>query len=189
MDAQLRLPAFGLASVTRTPCNSDTDSSTVATVSLMQQYIQAASQSPAIQQALSQAMYGIADSAPAWRKADAIWHWVRKNFRFQTDESILATSFGMGPDNELLIRPELFLQVRRGDCDDFSMLTCALLKTAGCTARLVTIAADPSEPQRFSHVYALVVLENGNTIPMDTSHGRYFGWESPRAYRRQEWIS
>src|SRR5579863_743018 len=118
MNAQL--PAFGLASVSRTPCNPEADASVAATIALMQRYIEAASQTPEIQQALVQAMNGVPMSAPAWRKADAIWHWVRRHFRFQSDESILATSFGLGPDNELLIRPELFLRVRRGDCDDFS---------------------------------------------------------------------
>ena len=185
----LQLPAFGLASVERTPCNSDTDASTQATISLMQAYIGAAASHPAIRAAARQAICGIPDYAPAWRKADAIWRWVKRGFRFQTDESILSRSFGLGPENELLIRPELFLVVRTGDCDDFSMLTCALLRAAGLDAQLVTIAADPAEPGRWSHVYAAVVLENGNTIPMDTSHGLYFGWECPRAYRKQEWAS
>lgn len=178
---------FGAALLTRTPCKSDTDSSTAATIGLMQQYILAASQNPDIIAAAQEALRGIPDYAPAWRKADAIWAWVKANFRFQTDEAILAHSFGLGPENELLIRPELFLQVRTGDCDDFSMLTCSLLRAAGVPAQLVTIAADPGEPGRWSHVYAAVVLENNNTIPMDTSHGLYFGWESPRSYRKAAW--
>jgi len=137
----------------------------------MQQYIRAAAVHPAIVDATRQALTCVPAGAPAWRKADAIFAWVKRHQRFETDESILARSFGLGPDNELLIRPELFLRARRGDCDDFTMLTCSMLLAAGVEARMVTIAADGGDPHRFSHVYALAVLENGESIPMDTSHG------------------
>jgi hypothetical protein len=68
-----------------------------------------------------------------------------------------------------------------GDCDDFSMLSCAMLETVGVKSSLVTVAGDTKYPQQFTHIYALA-----NGIPFDSSHGREVGWEIPTT-RKQVW--
>jgi transglutaminase-like putative cysteine protease len=183
------LPSFGMASVDQFPASPDNDQSVAETIALMGGVIDASSQHPDIVQATRAALAGLAQSAPAWRKAQAIFEYVKRHVRFMSDEAILARYFGLGPDFELLIKPELLLRFRRGDCDCFSMLTCSMLTCAGVPCRLVTIAADQDEPDRFSHVYAGAVLETGELLPLDTSHGPYPGWQAPRRYRYQEWAS
>jgi len=69
-----------------------------------------------------------------------------------------------------------------GDCDDFSMLTGAMLLAAGIpSVEVFTVAADGIDPNRWSHVYLVAHLGAGGSEPlvMDCSHGQWFGWEAP----------
>ena len=77
----------------------------------------------------------------------------------------------------------------RGDCDDFTMLLCCFLEVLGCPWEIVTLAVDPHEPERWSHVYAVAVLEDGSLMALDASHGSYPGWEVPGEHmmRYQAW--
>jgi hypothetical protein len=65
------------------------------------------------------------------------------------------------------------------------MLCASMLSTLDVPVEFVTIAADPQDPTRFSHVYCYAVLEDGSLLAMDCSHGTRAGWEAPRAFRRQ----
>jgi transglutaminase-like putative cysteine protease len=183
------IPGIGQIPFSLQPVDSHTDRSTAATIAAMRTCILEAAYSPAVIQAMRQALGPVGLGAPAWRKAQAIWEWMRRNVRFVPDEDALARYFGMPDDVELLQRPELLLLTRRGDCDCFTMLTCAMLAAAGVDYRIVTVKADPQAPDRWSHVYAAAITEQGDEIPMDTSHGRVFGWEVPadRVYARAEW--
>ena len=92
---------------------------------------------------------------------------------------------------EVLIRPvDMSILCSRnrgkGDCDDFSMYAAALLRAKGVPARFCTIAADPEQPNVYSHVY-VVAYPRGRRVPLDVSHGPYAGWESPVRYRIEEW--
>ena len=49
-----------------------------------------------------------------------------------------------------------------GDCDDFSMLTAALLEASGIPWEFVTVAADRDSPGRFSHVYVRALVEEAD---------------------------
>jgi hypothetical protein len=63
----------------------------------------------------------------------------------------------------------------------------ALLMSLGYPVKIITIAADPHEPRRFSHVYMRVML-NGQWIGLDgTQPHAVPGWEPPRFFRRKEW--
>jgi transglutaminase-like putative cysteine protease len=187
--ANFQLPQFGEVSVERFPASPDNDLSVAQTVALMGAVIHASVEHPNVIAATREACAGVAIDAPAWRKAQAIFSWVKRHIRFMTDEAILARYYGLGPDFELLQKPELLLLFRRGDCDCFSMLTCSMLQCAGVPSRLITIAADTDEPERYSHIYAAAELETGELLPMDTSHGPYIGWQAPWCFRRQEWAS
>jgi transglutaminase-like putative cysteine protease len=174
--------------LTIVPCDPDTDRSTAATVALMYQVIAESYRRPEVIRATREACGRCGLLDPAWRKARAIWEWIHRHIRFMSDEQILSQYFGLPEDLELLQRPELLLRTRKGDCDCFTMLTCSMLLAAGVAARIVTIAADPSQPRRWSHVYAVQYDQgSGSETPMDTSHGRYYGWQAPRYYRRHEW--
>jgi transglutaminase-like putative cysteine protease len=189
VSVNVQLPSFGIASLERYPADQDNDKAVAQTIALMGSIIEASTEHPHVIDATRAACAGIGTAAPAWRKSQAIFGWIKSNVRFMTDESILAKYFGLGPDQELLIKPELLVKFGRGDCDCHAMLTCAMLRCSGVDCRLVTIAADQEEPERYSHVYAVAVLETGDLLPMDTSHGLFAGWEAPWSFRRQEWGS
>lgn len=181
-----------LTSITVQPANpNDNEQSTRDTIALMRSYVQAAAYQQPVVDATRAALSRIPASAPAWRKCQAIYEYICRQIRFKTDEQALV-DMGRSPDQELLIPPYLLLACRAGDCDDFAQLTCAMLECAGIRSMFVTLAADPEEPWRWSHVYALAILEDGSHLPMDTAaraqgRGRGFGWQAPRAFRRQEW--
>jgi transglutaminase-like putative cysteine protease len=171
------------------PTSPNSDRSTADTVVIMYAVIEQSYRRPEVIAATREACSLVGMYDPAWRKAEAIWEWVHANISFMSDEEILVRYFGLPDDLELIQRPELLLFTRAGDCDCFTTLTASMLKCAGVTPRIVTIAADSDTPRRWSHVYGIAVDEAGKKIPMDTSHGRYFGWEAPRWFRRQEWVS
>ena len=94
---------------------------------------------------------------------------------------------------EVLVRPvDVSLQYAatgqqvEEDCDGFASYTAALLKALGIDCAFVTVAADPANPQVFSHVY-VAAYYRGKRVAMDCSHGKYAGWETPNPYRLQEW--
>lgn len=121
---------------------------------------------------------------------DTFW-FVKPRVRFVPDDVTAApfASWRAGPIVETLIRP---LDLRRmidpqGDCDDFSMLTAALLVAACVPVSFCTVAVDRLDPGRYSHVYAVAYLD-GVRIPLDTSHGPRPGWEVPNLFgKRREW--
>jgi len=120
-----------------------------------------------------------------------VWEWVKRNIRFESDESQLARMLGRHDELELLISPSVLLRARdkAGDCDDFTMLCCSMLAALGVTPLIKTYKCDRSDPGRWSHVCAAAVLEDGTVFPVDASHGEYPGWEVPAqdVYESQLW--
>ncbi len=98
---------------------------------------------------------------------------------------------------ETLVRPidMRMMAEPQGDCDDFSMMIRARLLALGIPCKFVTVAVDPQDPERFSHVYAVADCSDGRCGPnwsgrvaLDTSHGPYPGWEAPNPFgKRAEW--
>jgi len=86
-------------------------------------------------------------------------------------------------DKELLIIPPVLLRmpVPMGDCDDFSLLIACMALEAGIRPYFVTVAADKTEPQRFSHIYICVRLEDeGRHMCLDAGNRLMAippGWE------------
>jgi hypothetical protein len=111
----------------------------------------------------------------------AIYEWVHSNFYFVNDpvskEALRPTVDMLQPEN------------RFGDCDDINAnVLPALLGSIGFESRLVTIAADPSMPDAFTHIYCEVYLD-GQWIPLDAARpGSAFGVAAP-SYSRREWWS
>jgi len=87
------------------------------------------------------------------------------------------------------VRPARTLfDVRGGDCDDYSALLAALLGTVGIRTRLVTIAADRSSPNDFSHIYPEAEAAPGRWIPLDAARpGAQFGIAPPFYFRKRIW--
>jgi hypothetical protein len=98
---------------------------------------------------------------------------------------------------ETLVRPVdmRIMDHPQGDCDDFAMTVRARMLALGIPCDFVTVAVDPDDPERYSHVYAIADCSAGacgarwtGKVPLDASHGAYPGWECPNPYgKRTEW--
>ena len=155
---------------------------------LMCKHVNAAISSPQVRQAVEQA--GITSNDSNDSKIQKVFRFIKQRVEFVEDEEQLG-AFGIPSDprgQELLITPPYLLSMiePKGDCDDFSMLCCSMLKASGVDCSFVTVAADESLPNQFTHVYCQALGSNG-WIPVDCSHGREIGWETPRAHRKKIW--
>lgn len=113
-------------------------------------------------------------------EASAVYEWVKQSIRYTKDPVT----------KETLYPPMELLKIRAGDCDDIAMLMGAIMIALGYPARLVTISANASDPNEFSHVYleAEVPPGSGQWIPMDAARaGAQFGVEPPIYYRKRAW--
>lgn len=170
----------------------DTDVSTVDTIQQMRFLSHEAQHSSRVIEVINH--YIIKSVNPSKREiARRIFWWVKGHVTFVEDETLLAQQLGyQDVAQELLIAPDRMLQmpVPMGDCDDFAMLTAALVLACGMAAKFTALAVDQVEPFRFSHVYASAYLcDEGKWVAMDTSHGPQLGWEyHGQIFRKAEWI-
>lgn len=115
-----------------------------------------------------------------------VWTWIKQRVRFVPD-SVNAGYVTSSPNvAEVLIRPIdlVLMQDAAGDCDDFSMLGAAIFRALGIPVCFCTVAADPSQPDQYSHVYLYV-----DGSPFDASHGTYQGWECPNRFGKIQFWS
>ena len=74
-----------------------------------------------------------------------------------------------------------------GDCPQFSMLAAAMFRVACMNSLFVTIAAERSFPEQWSHIYNTVEVSPGRFLPFDSSHGPEPGAEYARPFKRRVW--
>lgn len=113
--------------------------------------------------------------------AQTIFDNVSRNFFFVNDP--------VGPSGakETLRIPRDTIELRAGDCDDYTVLICALLGTIGMETRIITVATDPRDASQFTHVYPEVEIE-GQWIPVDAARpGAQFGLAPARTFRKKIW--
>lgn len=126
-------------------------------------------------------------------RAAVLFAWIANQVEFVDDDLQLRDALDCHDAQELLIEPPRLLTMPRpqGDCDDFTMLGCAMCLCAGVPAEIVTIAADGNDPNRWSHVYYQAQLDDGRLLPQDIAecvkHNKPFGWEAPQYYARKDW--
>lgn len=173
----------------RYPAAPDTDTATLQTIELMCRYIRESAADPMIQAAGAYALerFGGNSEDPAMR-AWAVFWFVKHHVRFVVDE---APMFKLGEqgNQDLLISPAVLIRMDdpAEDCDGFTMLGAALLKALGVPFVIVTLAVDPTDPERWSHVFLMAQLPA--SLPMDMSHGSGPGWMVPAShtFRWQAW--
>jgi hypothetical protein len=168
--------------------SSNSDVSTADTILLMQRYADEDSHSKQVQEAVDEIRDKAIDDSEM-SLIESTFEWVKDHVQFQSDESVLNRLFGVKEGTELLIKPSRLLSMNTpmGDCDDFSMLTRSLLTNMGIKADYMTVAADSQQIGRWSHVYTQATLKDGKTVPVDSSHGKYVGWEAPFISRKGLW--
>jgi hypothetical protein len=162
------------------------DAQVAATIRQMCKYVIADCNTPELME----------DAAAAKREGNGdpivgAYRLARRRIRFQHDAS--TGRFGGKDVVEVLIRPiDVSLMARNnvpvvGDCDDFSMYVAALLLANLVPCCFVTVAADASDPNAYSHVYVAAYGDKGR-VAVDASHGKFCGWEAPNQFGKcREW--
>jgi hypothetical protein len=155
------------------------DQGTVETIAQMCRLVDEGSRDPDINRAALAIVQGSRVPQFAFEaERQAIYRWVRQNIRFFRDID----------GKETLRAARETLAVRGGDCDDYTILICALLKTIGQRVRIVTISSNGRAPEIFSHVFPEVRDERGRWIPVDAARKRpKYGRGPNHYYRRREW--
>lgn len=167
--------------------SSDDDTAVQQTLEQMARIIQRSACHPVVQSAAAAIAAQLPPGSTRAQIAEAVWAYVRSRVSFVPDARIIPGA------REVLIEPPLLLSMIRpaGDCDDFTMSVAAILSALGVPVRPMAIAANPAEPEMFSHVYATAVLEDSTPLPIvfpvDASHGPYAGWEAPVHFRKLPW--
>ena len=192
-DSMSAARQFQIAS---TPCSSNSDRLTAETVPLICRHIESATADPLVQRLAREikANWALGPSqvtGTAW----AVFWWLKHNVRFKTDEAaILQLLNDLADHMDLLINPSVLIRMQppQGDCDDFTMLGCALLACNGIPFDIVTLKCDPKRPDEWSHIYFRAELPDGRRMALDpTPPGQYPGWEVPAedVFERQVWNS
>lgn len=104
-------------------------------------------------------------------EARAIHEWVRDNIRYTFD----------GAGIEQIKTPDKLLESRKGDCDDMSLLTAALLDSIGHPTRFLAVGF---EPGALSHVFVQTRIGN-RWFSSDTTEPKPFGWTPPNIAHRE----
>jgi hypothetical protein len=161
---------------------TDPYQATAQTVRYMGRLVQHSLSDPVVFQSTDEALRVL---AIAGSPSAAIWHWVKRSIKFVHHQELLRKWLGKGDSLQLLISPEALLKMEspKGDCAVFTTLIAAMLQTAGIQWEIVTVACDRSQPGIFSHVFPRAVLPDGRRLTLDASHGKYPGWEVPKAHR------
>lgn len=176
----------------RTPSSfTDSDQSTKQTVELMAAHIKDALDDPILQKVASELHWSLGNTtqtAVAW----SVFWFLKHTMRFVPDEISVFARFGERDQIDYLVAPHVCIRQKplQGDCDEFTMLACALLLLNGMGCEIVTVACSPKRPGEWSHVYCRAILPDGRHMPIDaTPAGLWPGWEIP-AYdiqRKQVW--
>lgn len=173
----LQFPDASDVQVRRYPLR-DGDPGIAHTIRIMRGFVQGreGAPCPSIRQLALQLTRGIEASDKA-AQLQAVLDWVKKHIDFR------------GEYKETLQTPLVTLQMGAGDCDDHSMLICALMKSLGFRTRFNTVAADSDDPQQFTHVFAEVMdPQSGEWRAMDsTVPSSYPGWRPANVYRQKAW--
>jgi hypothetical protein len=163
--------------------DAPTEIVTARTVKQMGNHILAAQSDPLLASAVFDAIGR--NRTPSFMLS-ALWWWTKHLVRFVHDDDLIAHLLGEGDHFELLISPPVLLRMEKpeGDCDDFTMLICAMAKLCGFPIRIVTLACDRKRPGEYSHVYGASLLDRDldsaeRWMPLDVSHGKFPGWEVP----------
>src|SRR5271157_2470628 len=165
----------------------DSDLATAQTIAAMCEHIHRGAKDPVVR---STAAY--AETRMRFGAAGSGCFWWAKHFVKQLPHSQFKALLAAFPQKrQLLIAPEVVVHSSNpaGDCSTFSMLIAAMLESLGMKWELVAVAVDPADPSLYSHVFVRAVGSDGTRLTLDGSHGKYPGWEVPRArqLRRQVW--
>lgn len=105
-----------------------------------------------------------------WKEAAALFAYVRANVRYTSDAYGLDT-YQTGRRT---------LELKAGDCDDFTILLCGLAMSIGHSVRFKSIELKNQTDPGYSHIYAQV-LANGHWYALDPTLSPLPGVEVSRS--------
>lgn len=168
----------------RRPVPDDDDVATAETVRMMTDYIGAGVNDQVCRQwaAAAQNCYAFGQKSDPLSLIWGVFWLLKHSVRYRRDEPELFR-IGQGDARDLLTAPAVLVREPQPaeDCDGFTMLACTLLRILGLSPFIVTIKADPKDPSRWSHVFAMVELP-GRLVAVDGSHGKFPGGMVPREH-------
>lgn len=88
---------------------------------------------------------------------------------------------------EMIENPDRILDAGIADCDSICVLLASMFENLGFPSRFVTIKADPSRPEEYSHVYVQCRLPHRGWVSADATMPHEFGWEPDKMYARTNW--
>lgn len=133
--------------------------STRFTVKKMVELVRAGIKSPAVRlKALKILQASAVPEKNQRAEVAAIFRWVKDSIRFTKDPTLV----------ELVHTPEKLLELRAGDCDDFTVLIAALLGAVGYDTRVAIVGPVPGV---WSHTFPEVWL-GGKWVPLDATAER-----------------
>lgn len=157
----------------------DGDRGTAQTVAQMCRLIDEGSKDPRVNRTAIQILKSAGIAPFDFRgETRAIFNWQARHIRFLRNIA----------GKQVLRSAIETIDVGAGSCADQTILQGALLKTVGQAVRIVTIAANPEDPEEFTHVYAEAQDEQGNWIALDTARkGPVYARPPRRFYRKVAW--
>jgi hypothetical protein len=166
------------------PMRSD-DEETAQTIEMMRAIAEKDAADPAVRRAAAEALEdaGIDRYASPIDKASAVFWYLKRTITY------VATP-GTSPFvDQTLISPCAVLGMPEpiGDCPQFSMLACAIFRVLCMHSMYVTIAAEKTEPDTWSHVYNQVEIAPGVYLPFDSSNGPEPGAQYAKPFKRRVW--
>jgi hypothetical protein len=171
----------GFSGTMATPLASG-DQGVTQTINVIRQLVDDAVKDPQVNVTAIEIVRGVPDQFSRDQKAAAIYTALANRWFYVEDP--------VGPfgPKETLRPVRTLLWNFAGDCDDASVLIASLLGTIGIPSRLVTIAADPSSPDEFSHIYPEAGVAPGVWVPMDIARpGSFYGSAPARFFRKRVW--
>jgi len=140
------------------------------TVGIIRSFILEGSQNPNLRLLVSRILKNCkSKNFPCY--VEKIVEFVRSNVKYVDDPQRM----------EVLQSPERTLHLGMGDCDDFTILTGALLRTAGFPVRIVL--GDVNGDGKYEHVYLKVMLPNKTWLTVDPTVRNPF---QPKDYPEKE---
>lgn len=174
------------------PQPADDEAATAQTIAVMSEMARRDAWSEPVREAAHQAAAGATTPRGI---AAAVHAWIQSRIKFVEDLIPAGLAGVEDPAQaEVLIRPADLLAMREpaGDCDDFSMLCASMLLALGIEPKFKTVAADPTNPGAYSHVYVVANLPRrvgagAEDVAIDASHGPHIGWEAGNIQKARVW--
>lgn len=150
---------------------SDNNKATYESVEVIRKLVEEGKKDPIIR-TLSEKIVQYLPPKDYKREVDAIYNFVIRRLRYTKDIHRVET---VHTARQLLSRHR-----KAADCDDFVILTGALLQAIGHPVRIIIIGNNYDDKEDYSHIYLQVFVDKKWTSLDGSVPGAKVGWEAPK---------